>query len=899
MLPHLKGNRFAHLQGDSNKTNPFANPNNTTENAYDNMNPYSTVTKESYSQPESSLNYNQNNYGNPNLIGTTKGPTDRLISSNYTTTSNGVSGSMNSNVYKAQNASQTRNTKDSKVDSDKIPRPLIYQKFSVAPKQFVTAEGAVPPSSTQSFITVDNGVAGPRYIRSSYYTIPSEPSTLNTVGVPLGIILQPLAEPTQEEEGVPIIDYTDQGGLFRCTRCKAYVNPHFVWTDGGRLAICNICKMQNKVPSNYYVGTNEYGQRRDKGERYELCKGVYEFVAPADYHNRKLVTPYIAICIDAGPASYSNGIFNQVLSSIESLLDYIPSPELTNIAIFTFDQSITYFQAPQDLSKELKVTAVNDIDDYCVPFPPSVLFTNIAEQKERLVYLIQKIQKYYDTFYQTQTQQKTFTPGTCFGAALNNCGKMLKDQGGRVLIFTTSGPTVGLGKIKRRDDYKLMNTEKEKTLFVPQCEEYDQFAKEFLESRVCVDLFVFSPEYFDFATIGAVANNTGGNLYYYPYYNPTFDSEKLHYDIARNLTRYCGYDAVMNVRASTGISFSEYITPMGRRPQPILELSALDADSTINVLLKMDEKVVDEVAHLQTAVLYTNPYGQRVIRVINLALKVSNDVGTIFKGLDVETVALLLLRKNIITINNLTVKQIRETLLTQLVHIFHSYRTNCAGGSPMEQLILPEALKVLPCYFLSSLKTHILRSTNDVKPDERSYDLHKLIKMPINCASNFLYPKVFQIHTICDVGEPGPGQTTEEGRIIMPVNIPTTQDKLTDDGIYLIDNSESICLYVRNQADTNLLMRLFGQGTVDEIINSVFGLQPLEDDYNTRVLNIVEQLRKNKNAAYQNLRVVAQGDPYEPYLLTNFFIEDSSKYGENLSDFVCHIHKLIQQKMSS
>src|SRR5207248_868577 len=114
-------------------------------------------------------------------------------------------------------------------------------------------------------------------------------------------------------------------------------------------------------------------------------------------------------------------------------------------------------------------------------------------------------------------------------------------------------------------------------------------------------------------------NHTGGNIYHYPYYNPTIDGEKLHYDIARNLTRFCGYDVVMNVRASTGISFSDYINPSGRQPQPLLELSTLDSDSTINVLLKMDEKVTDEVAHLQTAVLYTNPYGQRVIRVINLA----------------------------------------------------------------------------------------------------------------------------------------------------------------------------------------------------------------------------------------------------------------------------------------
>jgi len=355
----------------------------------------------------------------------------------------------------------------------------------------------------------------------------------------------------------------------------------------------------------------------------------------------------------------------------------------------------------------------------------------------------------------------------------------------------------------------------------------------------------------------------------------------------------------MNVRSSTGISFSEYITPLGRRPQPLLELSALDSDSTINVLLKMDEKITDEVAHLQTAVLYTNPYGQRVIRVINLALRVSNELPAVFKGLDVETVGLLLLRKNIPTISTLMIRQIRENLLSQMIAIFHSYRVNCSMQSPSDRLMLPEALSILPCFVLSMLKTQVLRIANDVKPDERSYDLHRLTKMPINVASNFLYPKVFPIHSIYSIEENTPGQTNEDGRVILPSSIAPSTDKITDDGIYLIDNSESIFLYVRNQADPNLLQALFGESNIDNIINSVFGLQATEEDFNTRVQNIVEQLRKNKNAAYQNLRVVAQGDPFEPYLLTNFFIEDRNKYGETLSDFIVQIHKMIQQKASN
>ena len=807
----------------------------------------------------------------------------------------------NTNITKTDSANRSISTassrrgKSSKVDPDKIPRPDMDPQSSYNPKRFVTSQGNSPPPSTHNYITVDNGVAGPRYIRSSFYSLPPEPSTLTNTNTPFGVIIQPLAEPTADEEGVPIIDYSEQGP-FRCSRCKTYVNPHFGWTDGGRLAICNICKMQNKVPSEHFAGTNEFGDRRDKLERHELCKGVYEFLAPKDYHNRALVAPSIAIAIDVSAASVGNGIFGQILSSLESLIEYIPSPELTRVALFTFDQSITYFQVPEDLSKELGIVTVCDVDDYCVPFPPETLFMNIAEQKDKLMFLVQKVQKYYETLYESQPQQKAFSHADCFGAALNNCGSMLSKQGGRALIFTTSSPTRGTGKLKRRDDYNLIGTEKEKSLFNPQNDDYESFARRFLENRVGIDMFVFSPEYFDLATTGVVPNSIGGNIYYYPQYNGVFDGEKLHYDIARNLTRTCGYDAVMNVRTSAGLSFADYLTPAGRRPNPILELSTIDADHTITVNIKMEEKQADENAYIQSAILYTNQYGQRVIRVINLAIKVSNDLMANFRGMDVEVVGALLLRKNMLAISTHAIKQIRESIINQLVSILYSYRYNCASQSSPAQLILPEALKLLPCYILSALKLNALRTSNDTKPDARSYDIHRFANLPVNHFSNTLYNKVYPIHTIYEVDELGPGNVTEEGRVVMLNNVAASIERFEEDGIYLVDSCETIYLYVTKAAQPEVLAALFDHESVENIMNEVIGLPVLENDYNTRVNNIVEQLRKNKNGAYQNVRTVVQGDPFERYIFQTCLIEDQSKYDSSLTDFLCEVHKLIQQK---
>ena len=77
-----------------------------------------------------------------------------------------------------------------------------------------------------------------------------------------------MAEPIFGEDDVPIIDCSTSQ-IFRCTRCKAYINPNFIFVDNGHTAICNLCKMNIKVPAEYYSSLNEFRQRNDKYLRPE------------------------------------------------------------------------------------------------------------------------------------------------------------------------------------------------------------------------------------------------------------------------------------------------------------------------------------------------------------------------------------------------------------------------------------------------------------------------------------------------------------------------------------------------------------------------------------------------------------------------------------------------------
>ena len=68
-----------------------------------------------------------------------------------------------------------------------------------------------------------------------------------------------------------------------------------------------------------------------------------------------------------------------------------------------------------------------------------------------------------------------------------------------------------------------------------------------------VDLFLFNYDNFDLPTISTIISQTGGELAYFSNYYPYVDAEKLHYKIARNLTRFCAYDTFMKIRVSNGL----------------------------------------------------------------------------------------------------------------------------------------------------------------------------------------------------------------------------------------------------------------------------------------------------------------------------------------------------------
>ncbi|KAF6143798.1 hypothetical protein GIB67_016719 [Kingdonia uniflora] len=228
--------------------------------------------------------------------------------------------------------------------------------------------------------------------------------------------------------------------------------------------------------------------------------------------------------------------------------------------------------------------------------------------------------------------------------------------------------------------------------------------------------------------------------------------------------------------------------------------------------------------------------------------------------------------------------QVRDQITNLCINILHSYRKFCATVSSSGQLILPEALKLLPLYNLALIKSMGLRT--DGRLDDRSYWISRAASLPTPLAVPLVYPTMMAIHDLL---------LKEDGSIIPPT-VPLSSEHVSEEGIYLLENGEDALIYVGKAVDPDTLQQLFGVPTVDDL-PSQFVLQQYDNELSKKLNVLVNEIRRQR-CSYLRLRLCKKGDP-SGMLFFSYMVEDKSP-GSSLSyvEFLVLVHRQIQTKMA-
>ncbi|XP_046804519.1 protein transport protein Sec24C, partial [Lucilia cuprina] len=637
-----------------------------------------------------------------------------------------------------------------RLDPDQMPNPIqvMIENQRNAGGAFVTNQpGLLPPLVTTKYVVQDQGNSSPRFLRSSLYCVPATADLLKTTALPFSLIVSPYARIAEGEYEPPIVDFGALGPI-RCNRCKAYMSPNMQFVDAGRRFQCLMCKVSTEVPTEYFQHLDHTGQRVDKYERPELVLGTYEFLATKDYcrNNTPPEIPAFIFVIDVSYNTVKSGLVHLLCSQVKQILKNLPCDQgqersKMRVGFITYNSTVHFYNIKSSLAQP-QMMVVGDVQDMFMPLLDGFL-CNPEESEAVIDALMEQIPKMFVDTKETETILYPAIQAGLEALKASNCS-------GKLLVFNSSLPIAEApGKLKNRDDRKLLGTDKEKTVLVPQCQSYNQLGHECVQNGCSVDLFLFNNSYIDIATIGQVARLTGGEVYKYTYFQADIDGKRLIADIIKNVSRPIAFDAVMRVRTSAGVRATDFYGHFFMTNTTDVELASVDCDKSIAIEIKHDDKLPpEENVYLQIALLFTSCSGQRRLRILNIALKATTTIAEVFKSCDLDAIMLFFAKQSCFKLMELTPKAIKDTLIHRSAQILACYRKHCTTPSSAGQLILPECLKLLPLYISCLLKNDAISGGSDMTLDDRSYVIQFILSMDLNMFVSYLYPRFLPIHNV-------------------------------------------------------------------------------------------------------------------------------------------------------
>ena len=553
-------------------------------------------------------------------------------------------------------------------------RPLAFQRQN-------QAEDARGPSNCKMLPTTEPGQCDPSLFRVTTNAIPATNALKQKWGLPFGAVIHPMAP--LPAPGVPVVNFPNQQ-IIRCRRCRTYINPFVKFTQGGQRWNCNVCNLINDVPPEYFCVLDANGRRRDLAERPELCHGHVEFVAPAEYMVRPPQPPAYFFVIDVSYNAVASGMLQAAVNAITETLEGLDGAHTgnrTKVGFLTFDSALHFYNLKASLSRP-QMLVVTDVAEVYTPLHEGLL-VDLADSMEVVQSLVESLPEMFAATSNTQS---------CLGPALQGAYMVMQQLGGKMLVFQTTMPNLGVGKLRNRDNPRVMGTDKERTLLQPEELFYKRLGVECSRNQICVDMFIGASGFMDIASIAPLSKFTGGQLTYYPAFNGSKDGPELESKIRRVLTRETGWEAVMRIRCSRGLKVSSFYGHFFIRSTDLLALPNVDADKAFAVQFSHEEgNLQGRTCCFQVALLYTSSSGERRIRVLTSQLPTTQLVSEMYQHADVGASINLMGRIAIEQALNSRMVDACNMMQTKCIEVLKMYRSLVGVNAPRDKVRPPHS----------------------------------------------------------------------------------------------------------------------------------------------------------------------------------------------------------------
>ncbi|XP_020664496.2 protein transport protein Sec24B isoform X1 [Pogona vitticeps] len=710
----------------------------------------------------------------------------------------------------------------------------------------------------------------PDSFRCTLTNIPQTQALLNKAKLPLGLLLHPFRDLTQ----LPVIT---SNTIVRCRSCRTYINPFVSFIDQRRWK-CNLCYRVNDVPEEFMYNplTRSYGEPH---KRPEVQNSTVEFIASSDYMLRPPQPAVYLFVFDVSHNAVEAGYLSIVCQSLLENLDKLPGDSRTRIGFLTFDSTVQFYNLQEGLSQP-QMLIVSEIDDVFLPTPDSLL-VNLHESKELIKDLLNALPNMFANTRETHS---------ALGPALQAAFKLMSPTGGRISVFQTQLPSLGTGRLQSREDPNQRSSTKVVQHLGPATDFYKKLALDCSGQQTAVDLFLLSSQYSDLASLACMSKYSAGCIYYYPSFhhihNPV-QAEKLQKDLKRYLTRKIGFEAVMRIRCTKGLSIHTFHGNFFVRSTDLLSLANVNPDAGFAVQMSIEESLSDtSLVCFQTALLYTSSKGERRIRVHTLCLPVVTSLTDVYAGADVQAVVCLLANMAVDRSISSSLSDARDALVNAVVDSLSAYMST-ASNLQQSALIAPNSLRLFPLYVLALFKQKAFRTGTSTRLDDRVYAMCQIKSQPLVHLIKMIYPSLYRIDRLTDEG----AIHVNDRVVPQPPLQRLSAEKLTREGAFLMDCGSILFIWIGRSCDNNFIKDVLGCPNYSSVPQNLTQLPDLDTLSSERARSFILWLMDSKPLS-PVLQIIKEESPAKADFLQHL-VEDKTEAAFSYYEFLLHIQQQV------
>jgi protein transport protein SEC24 len=206
--------------------------------------------------------------------------------------------------------------------------------------------------------------------------------------------------------------------------------------------------------------------------------------------------------------------------------------------------------------------------------------------------------------------------------------------------------------------------------------------------------------------IAGISKFSGGSIQHFPLFNVNKPQQVTEFQrvLTRYLTRKIGFESVMRVRCTRGLSIHTFHGNFFVRSTDLLSLPNVNPDAGFAMQITYEESLADvKTVCFQAALLYTSSKAERRIRVHTLCLPVTESLTEVMHSADQQCIVGLLAKMAVDRSLSSSLSDARDAFINATVDVFTSFKL--AQNLPSSSgLVAPQNLALFPLYILALLK---------------------------------------------------------------------------------------------------------------------------------------------------------------------------------------------------